>query len=115
MLSSRSIGSCWLLILATAACDVGEVDDPDDLLDPTVEEADPLALTAGVNGAACTGSPYNCKFRATGGNRVMTAGGEESWGIEPGGAGPRRGWRGAGDPDRHPADLQLRPDALPRR
>ncbi len=85
MLSSRSIGSCWLLILATAACDVGEVDDPDDLLDPTVEEADPLALTAGVNGAACTGSPYNCKFRATGGNRVMTAGGEESWGIEPGG------------------------------
>jgi hypothetical protein len=54
-------------VLAPDPCDRRPVTSvrsttPDDLLDPTVEEADPLALTAGVNGAACTGSPYNCKF-----------------------------------------------------
>lgn len=75
------------LALATTACVVGAdepLDDPDDLIDPLLAEADPAALTAGVNGTACVGSPYNCKFRATGGPRVTTAGGEESWAVDPG-------------------------------
>lgn len=75
------------LALVTTACVVGAdepLDDPDDLIDPLLAEADPAALTAGVNGTACVGSPYNCKFRATGGPRVTTAGGEESWAVDPG-------------------------------
>jgi hypothetical protein len=37
----------------------------------------------GVNGDECTESPFNCRFRS-GSSRVTTAGGEDSWGIEPG-------------------------------
>ncbi|HEX4419426.1 MAG TPA: hypothetical protein VH165_16050 [Kofleriaceae bacterium] len=39
------------------------------------------ALVSGSNGSACTASPYNCKLRASGGSRVTTAGGDDSWGI----------------------------------
>lgn len=56
--------------------------------DPEIEEADEAeteadALTAGVNGGACLKSPYNCKLRVTGGNRVENAQGG-LWGVEDG-------------------------------
>jgi hypothetical protein len=43
-------------------------------------------LTGGVNGAACNKtSPYNCKLRASGGNRIETnTPGDETWGIDQG-------------------------------
>lgn len=41
------------------------------------------ALFEGVNGDECAESPFNCRFRA-GSSRVLTAGGDDSWGIEPG-------------------------------
>jgi len=41
------------------------------------------ALSAGGNGDECTESPFNCRFRA-GSSRVLTAGGDDSWGIDPG-------------------------------
>ncbi|MFY0573625.1 hypothetical protein ACN28S_03980 [Cystobacter fuscus] len=44
------------------------------------------ALYAGVNGEACTASPYNCKLRPTGGNRVATndPDDDDSWGVVTG-------------------------------
>jgi hypothetical protein len=42
-------------------------------------------LSAGVNGAACTASPYNCKLRASGGNRIETnTAGDITWDVVPG-------------------------------
>lgn len=72
----------WLLFLATSACMVGTDDGEDeDFVDPNVVV---IGKTApGVNGAYCTASPFNCRFRE-GGSRVMTQGGDDSWGIAPG-------------------------------
>src|SRR5690242_10014021 len=44
------------------------------------------ALYVGVNGEACTASPYNCKLRPTGGNRVATndPDDDDSWGVVTG-------------------------------
>ncbi len=75
------------LSLGLGACLVGDdtLDpDPDDLVDPGQVEGLTVGLTTGVNGAACIASPYNCKFRATGGNRVVTADGSESWAVDTG-------------------------------
>ena len=36
------------------------------------DERDTESLTAGINGGACAKSPYNCKLRVSGGNRVET-------------------------------------------
>lgn len=44
------------------------------------------ALYAGVNGEACTASPYNCKLRPSGGNRVATNDpNDDVWALETGG------------------------------
>lgn len=80
----------WMAVLL-----LGCVDDPDapilddDLADedPPIDTRDELAqrLTPGVNGDYCTASPFNCRFRAPGiSQRVTTAGGDDSWGVEPG-------------------------------
>ena len=89
----------FLLVGALAgtagACVSGDIGTPDDEEDVTNSDSDevidtnqPLAaglqLALGINGTACAASPFNCKFRASGGNRVMTQAGEESWGIAPG-------------------------------
>ena len=42
-------------------------------------------LTNGVNGSACAASPYNCKLRASGGNRIETSTpGDITWDVAPG-------------------------------
>ena len=42
-------------------------------------------LTSGVNGSACASSPYNCKLRPSGGNRIETSTpGDLSWDVAPG-------------------------------
>lgn len=79
-----------LLALATAGCAIA--DEPyldedlaveDQPIDTTAELA--RQLVPGVNGEYCTASPFNCRFREPGvSQRVTTAGGEESWGVEPG-------------------------------
>lgn len=61
-------------------------------VDGDVDEVDDLSgeLTAGVNGSKCIASPYNCAFRSSGGPRVLTADGDDSWAVE-GGASVRDG------------------------
>lgn len=78
-------GARWVLgvvvglSLAGAGCapESPDVDDPAD--EASAEDAD--ALTSGVNGGACARSPYNCKLRVSGGNRVQTNAGSEKWGV----------------------------------
>ncbi len=85
-LSTRSILTTLAtaaLALASAGCLVGDAldADADDLVDPEAFDENVVGLTSGVNGTACAASPYNCKFRATGGNRVATNDGGEGWGV----------------------------------
>jgi hypothetical protein len=70
-----------LAALATG-CGQGELDEAG--AEPTAGAAS--ALTRGVNGDACTASPYNCKLRPSGGNRVATSAtdDDDSWGIRAG-------------------------------
>jgi hypothetical protein len=75
---------CVLMALAgcTMGADQGEGVEPDDdshMIDTSVA----VQALSGVNGDHCAASPFNCRFRE-GGSRVETAGGETSWGIEPG-------------------------------
>lgn len=76
---------CVLMVLTGCAmgdgADFGDSDEGADLVDTSAFEA--KALTAGVNGSECVASPFNCRFR-DGSSRVLTAGGEDSWGISPG-------------------------------
>jgi hypothetical protein len=60
---------CALLAVIAVGCAPGdgEVEEGDE----TETETDPLS--SGVNGGACLKSPYNCKLRVSGGNRVENA------------------------------------------
>ncbi|HEX3761561.1 MAG TPA: hypothetical protein VHW23_22845 [Kofleriaceae bacterium] len=70
----------WMAVLGCAAAG-GRGDPGDDgATDGATIEA---ALVKGINGDQCTASPFNCRFRA-GSSRVVTAGGDDSWGIAPG-------------------------------
>lgn len=80
-----------MVMLADAGCatDDEQVAIDEDLVqeDAPVDTTNVAArrLTAGVNGDYCTESPFNCRFRAPGvSQRVTTAGGEDSWGVDPG-------------------------------
>jgi hypothetical protein len=52
-----------------------------------VVELSEAPLTAGVNGDACMHSPFNCKLRVSGGNRVQTNDphDDDSWAVLTGG------------------------------
>jgi hypothetical protein len=71
------------LALSASGCapESPDVDDPEDDEAPA-EDAE--ALTSGINGGACARSPYNCKLRVSGGNRVQTNAGSEKWGVYDG-------------------------------
>lgn len=65
--TARSVSGAGLVAMV---CGCGPL-PPDD--EPSPSEApkeQSTALAPGVNGSACIGSPYNCKLRAKGGNRV---------------------------------------------
>lgn len=47
-------------------------------------ETNDAALSAGVNGKACLHSPYNCKFRVKGGNRIKSSKTSIDWAIHDG-------------------------------
>ena len=70
-----------LCLLALVACVDDDYDD-DILIDTSISE---VRTFPGINGEWCVESPYNCRFRAPGiSQRVVTAGGLESWGVDPG-------------------------------
>lgn len=70
----------WPVLLLLTACVVG---DEDDDLDVEEESIAAIRTFDGVNGHECIASPFNCRFRA-GSSRVMTQGGDESWGVTTG-------------------------------
>jgi len=67
-----------LPLLAGCASESGGVADEADGTETAA------ALTAGVNGSACLHSPFNCKLRESGGNRVTDVAGGEQWAVGPG-------------------------------
>lgn len=75
---------CSLAMLSSACGSEGFVED-DTGTDEAVTAGE-QALFAGVNGDACEESPYNCKLRVSGGNRVATndPDDDDSWGLEQG-------------------------------
>jgi hypothetical protein len=78
------IRSCALLVILSG-CLVGTGDESleeDDFVDPNALLI-ARSTSPGVNSGYCTASPYNCRFHE-GGSRVMTQGGDDSWGITPG-------------------------------
>lgn len=79
-------GSRWVLgiVMGLALSGWGCAPESPDADDPADDEApaeDAEALTSGINGGACARSPYNCKLRVSGGNRVKTNAGSEKWGV----------------------------------
>ncbi len=79
----------WLIWILLSSCVADDItDEADDPGDADLVDTDPGAVTTyathpGANGGACTASPYNCRFHA-GSSRVVTKGGDETWGITPG-------------------------------
>ncbi|CAM3206807.1 hypothetical protein COSO111634_06260 [Corallococcus soli] len=70
-----------VLALVSVACG-GEVSVDDDAVGSTQQ-----AAFSGVNGTVCEESPYNCKLRPSGGNRVLTndPDDDDSWALNTGG------------------------------
>lgn len=80
-----------VLLLATSVVACGWDDssadsEADDEVQREEVASSEQALYAGVNGDACTASPYNCKLRVTGGNRVLTNDPDDdnAWGLRLG-------------------------------
>jgi hypothetical protein len=77
------------VLMALTGCMIGHEQAPadDDIESAGGDQFAPAlashAQVLGVNGDECTASPFNCRFRA-GSSRVTTAGGDDSWAIEPG-------------------------------
>jgi hypothetical protein len=69
-----------LIAVSVSAC---ALDDEDDDLVNTESSELSRQLSPGVNGHFCAASPYNCRFHE-GGSRVMTQGGDDSWGVTTG-------------------------------
>jgi len=74
-MSHRSL-ACLLCLVSIGCAPPGpEQNDSDET------ESSDDALSSGINGSACIASPYNCKLRASGGNRVQNAQGG-LWAVE---------------------------------
>ena len=58
------------------AASEAELEDGEELVEDGEE-----ALKPGVNGKACLKSPYNCRLRPQGGNRVDKNDGDEKWSV----------------------------------
>lgn len=76
----------WMSLIgcAVAGCASSEADEASGEANDEAQVAQlGRATTQGANGSECIESPYNCRFRS-GSSRVVTAGGDDTWGIAPG-------------------------------
>ena len=71
------LAAASLIALSSVGCIVATSDEEGDGEDVTTTDE---ALSPGVNGKACLHSPYNCKLRKTGGQRVPNSN-DDSWGV----------------------------------
>lgn len=73
-----------LSALSSTACvgEVGDETEPSSDLAADERESESVVTVPGVNGGACYLSPYNCKLRVSGGNRIMHTDGTVEWGVE---------------------------------
>jgi hypothetical protein len=72
------------MVATISGCAAESTDDGSGAGDEGAVESDISALRAGVNSAGCKRSAYNCSLNpAASGQRVYTATGSESWGIDP--------------------------------
>lgn len=62
---------------------VGPDDDVDEQ-EASASDEDAVKTYAGVNGGSCYASPYNCKLRNDGGNRIAHTDGSVEWGVNAG-------------------------------
>jgi hypothetical protein len=84
-LSRLAAVASLFLVTAAVGCsaDTGDGDEgDDDVADSDSEVSE--ALSAGVNGSACLHSPYNCKLRKEGGNRVQSPSDDLLWDVRAG-------------------------------
>jgi len=73
--------------VSTTGCFVdGGLDDSSEDATDDEREAESVHTVSGVNGGACYLSPYNCKLRVEGGNRIQHLNGDLDWGVEKGAA-----------------------------
>ncbi len=71
------------LLTLTSGCAAETADDGSDGEDEGSVESEIAALRPGINSAGCRRSAYNCGLNAGNGQRVTTADGSESWGVDP--------------------------------
>jgi hypothetical protein len=73
-----------LLGLGLSISAIGCVADASNDDEETEATASDIKTSPGVNGGACALSPYNCKLRVQGGNRIDHTNGDEDWGVVSG-------------------------------
>src|SRR4029079_5672933 len=71
-------------LLMVSGCAAGADDDDVDDAENGGSTESGVSLRAGINGGACYMSPYNCKLRVEGGNRVAHTDGSLDWGVDTG-------------------------------
>jgi hypothetical protein len=67
--------------LSTNACIATGTDSEETEETGDEREAEGVSLSRGVNGGACYLSPYNCKLRVQGGNRIAHVDNTLDWGV----------------------------------
>lgn len=72
--ASLSLGAC---------APVGPDEDVEEQ-EASASDEDAVKTYSGVNGGSCYASPYNCKLRNEGGNRIMHKDGSIEWGVNTG-------------------------------
>ncbi|MGZ3455959.1 MAG: hypothetical protein ACXVEF_40510 [Polyangiales bacterium] len=80
-----SLGSLVVVFAVSSVACIGTADGSDPAADEETgdeRESESVSTSPGVNGGACYLSPYNCKLRVNGGNRIMHADGSLDWGVD---------------------------------
>lgn len=72
-----------LLGVLLASCTVGDEEGEGEGEVDGDQAIEAVRYVRGVNGDFCVASPFNCRFHQ-GGSRVVTGGGDDSWGITAG-------------------------------